>query len=114
MEGNQKKMREALVAIKEVAERDMRLHVSMSESDKNSIRAWSNLFVLLADSALSSPPRNCDVGTAEEQSDRFMEYCNTRKDKPGKCRNCVFNESVNICAIEWAQMPYEAEEGGKK
>lgn len=60
MEGNQMKMRKTLLAIKEVADRDMRHHVSMSESDQTSIRAWSNLFVSLVDSALAETPRNCD------------------------------------------------------
>jgi hypothetical protein len=61
MESNVKKVREALLAIKSVAEREMRHHVSMSESDNTSIRAWSNLFVSLASQALTAPPRNCDV-----------------------------------------------------
>lgn len=61
MESNQNKMRKTLLAIKKVAFRDMRHHVSMSESDQSSIRAWSNLFVSLVDSALAEPPRNCDL-----------------------------------------------------
>ena len=32
--------------------------------------------------ALSAPPRNCDVGTAEEQADRFNKFCGKQG---GKC-----------------------------
>ena len=58
--------------------------------------------------ALDKPPRQCDVGTAEEQAERKMEFCY----KQGGCGNCSFNKSATLtqCAFAWAQTPYE--EGG--
>ena len=44
--------------------------------------------------------RNCDVGTVEEQVDRFIKFCN-RNAKPIGAYH----------AIEWTQMPYK--EGGE-
>ena len=57
--------------------------------------------------ALSAPPRNCDVGTAEEQSDRFEAFCLRHKN----CSSCPckYTEKTS-CSINWALMPYE--EGG--
>ena len=49
--------------------------------------------------AISAPPRNCDVGTAEEQQKRFD----------------MFTEkywTLGKTALQWAQMPYE--EGSAK
>lgn len=50
---------------------------------------------------LSAPSRNCDVGTAEEQYERFARWCASRnmKDCWGVgCRKCV---------AVWEQMTYE-------
>ena len=55
--------------------------------------------------ALAEPPRNCDVGTPEEQVERFQWFCDTRP-----CDCCTLKNKVNEtldCAIHWAQMPYE-------
>ena len=55
--------------------------------------------------ALSKPPRNCDVGSAEEQDDRMTLYCQT-----SKCETCPLWDNVNNgvrCEFTWAQMPYE-------
>lgn len=51
--------------------------------------------------ALAAPPRNCDVGTADEQTERFVDFT----------RLCFQSEMVRL-AMNWAQMPYE--EGGAK
>lgn len=62
------------------------------------------------EAALSTPPRNCDVGTACEQAERFQWFCDTRP-----CDMCTLKNKVNEtldCAIHWAQMPYE--EGEQK
>ena len=54
--------------------------------------------------ALSAPPRNCDVGTVEEQKKRFRDFCIR-----SKCDSCPFSEECTLanCAICWSQMPYE-------
>ena len=64
----------------------------------------------VAEIALAAPPRNCDVGTAEEQSERMdAAYCSKRLCAKGKCP--LFKPGLD-CSLIWAQMPYE--EGGDK
>ena len=59
----------------------------------------------IAKEALEEPPRNCDVGTADEQMKRQHDTaCNTTvacPDSDWSCRKCF---------AEWGQMPYR--EGG--
>lgn len=52
----------------------------------------------------SRPLRNCDVGTAEEQSERFNMFC-----LPIKCRECkLYTEEKRCgCIFRWEQIPYE-------
>ena len=60
------------------------------------------------DCALAAPPRNCDVGTADEQAERLNEWCNGRH-----CINCRFKGGrLDECKLRWAQMPYVEKEGG--
>lgn len=65
------------------------------------------------EAALSAPPRNCDVGTAEEQEKRMNEFCNLHKHGGSvyACENCELF-TVDRCELAWSQMPYEA--GGAK
>lgn len=60
--------------------------------------------------ALAAPPRNCDVGTAEEQSERCLNFCHNYP----KCTGCpcVGRIKYGQCEFAWAQLPYEAKEGG--
>ena len=60
--------------------------------------------------ALSAPPRNCDVGTAEEQVLRWREFCAYKNG--GVCDGCpcLANDGVEACYARWEQMPYEAED----
>lgn len=62
--------------------------------------------------ALAEPERNCDVGTAEEQAERFAEYCDSEACKRNRCKSRAKALCIERCAIAWAQMPYE--EGGAK
>ena len=64
----------------------------------------------IIDAALAAPPRNCDVGTEQEQARRFLKYC-VKQDCEKACpfRDC---KNSHECAFAWAQMPYE--EGGAK
>ena len=56
-----------------------------------------------AKAALAAPPRNCDVGTAEEQAKRLNEWCNGRH-----CINCRFKGGwPDECKLKWAQTPYK-------
>lgn len=97
--GNVKKMREALVYIKQWHED------CISEEGADLV----DDMIAKVDAALSAPPRNCDVGTAEEQNRRHNAFCNaTRNGMSGyHCEDaprCVF------CFSKWAQMPYKSEE----
>lgn len=66
-----------------------------------------------AKAALAKPPRNCDVGTAEEQAKRFAKYCQNISFK-SSCNGCPLNDNNDdpSCFNLWAQMPYE--EGGMR
>lgn len=67
--------------------------------------------------ALADAPRNCDVGTPEEQHARFVSYCDGcdcpmgcdhRKNFAGILRpEC---SSILKCFARWAQLPYEKKE----
>ena len=59
-----------------------------------------------AKSVLSAPPRNCDVGTADEQHARFYSFC----DKIEECKECPLWRGGGLtskCCAHWGQMPYE-------
>ena len=67
----------------------------------------------MAKAALAEPARNCDVGTEEEQAQRFNDFC--RIGEKSYCSDCPLWDSGTIghyCELRWAQMPYE--EGGKQ
>ena len=70
----------------------------------------------MADGALSPSPRNCDVGTAEEQAKRFYKFCMANSSVIlGMCYSkcpCIDSGDKCHCLTKWAQMPYE--EGGVK
>lgn len=54
------------------------------------------------ESALALPWRNCDVGTVEEQEERFCEFCGH-----GSCKSCKLTEISSVCEIAWSQLPYD-------
>lgn len=57
---------------------------------------------------IGRPRRNCDVGTAMEQSERFSAYCRTHKHPEAECLTCpIIGETCGYCELAWAQMPYE-------
>lgn len=65
--------------------------------------------------AIAKPPRNCDVGTPQEQIKRWEEFCQEHHEhwKPGKSLtaiqrcNCPCHEGNGCNYFIWAQMPYE-------
>ena len=67
----------------------------------------------MVNAALSEPPRNCDVGTAEEQARRYAQHCDTylRDDGSKPCTGCSCCGKVPFgkCEFAWAQLPYESE-----
>ena len=64
--------------------------------------------------ALAEPVRNCEVGTAEEQEERFRNYCwnHSSRDKNMECQCPIDAEGKAGCKLTWSQMPYT--EGGAK
>lgn len=52
---------------------------------------------------IGKPRRNCDVGSAEEQDERFDTYCESHIN----CAHCPLKGRQ--CLLVWAQMPYESE-----
>ena len=63
--------------------------------------------VLVAiDAALDLPPRNCDVGTVDEQIDRHEEYCASRLGDGNDPHGCMLI-ACKSCALRWAQMEYK-------
>ena len=71
----------------------------------------------IAYDAISAPPRNCDVGTAEEQERRWHANCGIGIPN---CKHCNVYEQARKsglvddknmirfdCRFIWAQMPYE-------
>ena len=106
MEGNRMKIREALLFVKQYFDKIDPFNpntYTFAQIEVDHIRDAIS-------AALSVPPRQCDVGTAEEKYARFREHCT-------KCDGCIsYNhpkllEEVCLCALRWAQMPYE--EGGR-
>lgn len=65
--------------------------------------------------ALAAPPRNCDVGTAEEWQARHCAWCRKHGIDGDNKMSCIHPDmSCDLCALRWAQMPYEAEKEGAK
>ena len=93
--GNAAAMREALLRCDAIAQLpEIREYVIVKDM-RNLIKK-----------ALAAPPRECDVGTADEQAERHKRWCDLQsiKDCWGVgCRKCI---------ARWSRMPYEA--GGAK
>ena len=102
MEGELMKMREALESADSFI-------VNLEIEPYSHLDEVASELRLKINAALSSPPRNCDVGTSEEQRKRFKVFCRDRQ--YGSCDGCPVRRS-GFCTLQWAQMPYEAEEGG--
>ena len=101
--GNAAAMREAL----------MEASIALSSATHHHLTEYDAKECLaVIESALAAPPRNCDVGTPEEQSARFDNHCR----KHMGCLTCPLREKdggvPKHCEFVWAQTPYE--EGGAK
>lgn len=67
----------------------------------------------IARAALAEPVRNYEVGTAGEQQARHCAWCRKHGIDGHNEVNCTHPDmSCGLCALRWAQMPYE--EGGAK
>ena len=100
--GNAAKMREALEKVRFYLPyflQYVRLHDAQSGG-------YYEKKLEVVNAALSARPRNCDVGTAEEQYRRFLKFCHGEI-----CEKCPVHDARS-CKFAWAQLPYE--EGGAK
>lgn len=61
--------------------------------------------------AYKGEPKNGDMGTAKEQSERYNAFCYGHRSYEAGCGGCpLIGEPC--CELAWAQLPYEA--GGGK
>lgn len=110
---NAEKLREALVAAQ-----DLLARIDFdADSDLDDMAAP---VVAKIGQALTAQPRNCDVGTPEEQLERLNGFCRAIK----SCPECPIYHELSIgervagtredCILRWGQLPYETErEGGE-
>lgn len=106
---NVKAMREALVAVKKSID-----GIGASSLDCDPTILMASLTQVCArlsariERALSTPPRNCDVGTPEEQAERFGRHCDTFTRDSLHCENCPCCGKIKFgrCEFAWAQMPF--------
>lgn len=72
--------------------------------------------IVKANKILAKPPLNCEVGTAEEQANRFHNFCVSNSGRiDGMCDRkcpCIASPDKCHCLCKWSHMPYE--EGGAK
>ena len=110
--GNAAAMREALVQVSRIAVEMTRKTVTGEPEDRKTVDEWALRLCDIVSAALAAPPRNCDIGTAEEQSRRYEELCDSH--------TCGSRCSASGCPMYdydcspfvWEQLPYE--EGGTK
>ena len=107
-DGNAAAMREALMEASIAL--SLATHHHMTEDDAKDCLA-------VIETAISEPPRNCDVGTSEEQAERFYAFCGYHRVQSGikgMCSSlcpCIRCRDTCNCITKWAQMPYEAVKG---
>lgn len=104
-------LREALANVERVAKycAEMPWHTPGYPTDAARADAlYSRIAELgrVARAALAAPARNCDVGTAEEQKERFKAFCEERD-----CHKCPFYGKSH-CPLQWALAPFAPAEGG--
>ena len=88
---NVKAMREALVIVKRLFDGRLMWQPDIRKAHE------------AVDAALAKPPRNCDVGTAEEQTRRWNRFCYRHE-----CLSCPVKPIGEVdCILAWSQMPYD-------
>lgn len=70
----------------------------------------------LAKELLITPPRNCDVGTPQEQAERYGRYCDQFTSNGMHCETCPCCGKIPFgrCEFAWAQLPYNGGEENAK
>ena len=104
-------MREALERLRERALMDLYENAFVADPSGN-YKEFIKRTIKIAKSVLSAPPRNCDIGTVEEQAERFDEFCYAHRSREKGCGDCPLLDGGPCCELAWTQMPYG--EGGAK
>ena len=96
----------SIVAIRCASNHDvlMRYDYSLRPNSLNFAKGMCNR--MNREVEICRPQRNCDVGTAEGQFERFSRWCDRQSIK-----DC-WGVGCRKCLIAWAQMPYEV--GGEE
>ena len=94
--GNAAAMREALMEASIAL--SSATHHHLTEDDAKDCLA-------VVEAALAAPPRNCDIGTAEEQEERHNRWCKSMKQRT----ECCWVVGCRKCLVAWSQMQYEEE-----
>ena len=114
MEANNKAMREALSEI---------VLLTVKAGKSISCDVACGIIASKAKHALKQPQRNCDVGSPDEQAERFEDFClkhtGCAEETGGKhCVGCPLEKAskhtTQKCELYWAQLPYEDNESGAK
>lgn len=77
------------------------IHSAYSDSQGDISIYQLRKVIAVVEAALDEPLRNCDVGTAEEQDERFDKFCESHTN----CAHCPLKGTQ--CSLVWSQMPYE-------
>ena len=99
--GNSAAMREALESV-----RNWCLNRLFNSSHQVTVEG----LLSVVNAALSAPPRNCDVGTEEEQRDRLEDFCSKyfRYSADNPCSGCPIHNGDSMPFVyRFLQMPYE-------
>lgn len=93
------KLREALNKIGNIS-------AFVAENCGNSDTAkYMNDIISIVQETLAEPVRNCDVGTAEEQEERYLKLKREYVDRMARCP--AVGSSFFPDSLYWAQIPYE-------
>ena len=111
--GNAAKLREALEYLCSISDLDLSELEALGNRLEDTSTYGGGLVLKLVhgvrngQKALASPPRNCDVGTAKEQTDRYETFCASVHPS---CVACKADSQYTKCEFVWAQMPYTESE----
>ena len=104
-------MRKALVQVSRIAVEMTRKTITGEPEDRKTVDRWALRLCDIACDGISAPPRNCDIGTVEEQAERFDCFCYNHRSREKGCGDCPLLDG-GPCELAWTQMPYG--EGGAK
>ena len=105
--GNAAKMRETLILVQKKIN-----YLIGSLTVPNSLVSNRMEINGIINAALAATPRNCDVGTAEEQAERYGRYCDKFTSDGMHCETCPCCGKIPLgkCEFAWMQMPYNESE----